>query len=111
MFIFKKYKLLKEKKANEEKLKKLHGREIRYVSTRDPISYGETVMGKNGVIDVSNEALSLICNEKIIFSCPIKDLYGSDLMSLDGMILSRSENGFESQDKVIVYYKYYRKVD
>jgi hypothetical protein len=111
MFGLKKLKQRNEKRWNEEKLRNLHGREIRYASKRDSVTYVEMVMGKNGIIHVENDNFSLICNSKTIFSSPIKGLYGSDLMSLDGIILTRYNESNQLQDEIMVYYKYYRKVD
>ena len=117
MFGFNKISLKKEKRENEAKLRGLHGREVKYASTRDPITYGETVIGKNGIIAITEDNFTIICKDIIIFESPIKYLWGSDLMSLDGIILTRvdkeldSYDEIESDDKIIVYYKYYRKVD
>lgn len=110
MFWSKKYKLKKEKKENEEKLRKLQGREVRYASKRDEITYVETVIGKNGVISIVDDIFSVICNDKIVFSSPISEVYGSDLMSLDGIILNYKDETTGKDVEIMVYYKYYRKV-
>lgn len=110
MFGIKSFSFKKEKKENEAKLRKLHGREIKYVTKRDSETYVEMVIGKNGVIDISDDLLTLVCDNKTIYSGSIKELYGSDLMSLDGMILTRSVSDSLDEDKIVVYYKYYRKV-
>lgn len=102
-------KRISEKVQMENSARKLHGKEIRYVSKRDSETYIETILGKNGMIDVKNDHLSIVCNEKVIFHHSIEGLMCSDLMSLDGVILSYiDENGEEVE--VMVYYKYYRKV-
>jgi hypothetical protein len=117
MFGLTKYSLRKEKRENEIKLRKLHEREVKYASTRDNVTYGETVIGKNGIIKIVDDNFAIICKDKVIFESPIKYLWGSDLMSLDGIILTRvdkeldSYDEIESDDKIVVYYKYYRKVD
>ena len=112
MFWIKKYKIKREKRENEEKLRKLHGREVRYASRRDSSTYTEMVIGKNGIIDVKNDLFSLIFNNKIVFSSHINDLSGSDLMSLDGIILTRInyDSGIGLEDKIVVYYKYHRRI-
>lgn len=111
MFSFKNLRLKNEKKENEEKLKRLNGREVKYVSRRNGITYEEMVMGTNGIINVSNNEFAIICSDKVIFSSPIKNLFGSDLMSLDGMILTHYDEYNKADDQLMVYYKYYRKVD
>lgn len=110
MFLFKKLTINKEKKLNEEKLRKLHGREVRYASKRDETTYVETVIGKNGIINVEDDTFSLICSDKVVFQSPLKDLMGSDLMSLDGIILTKTSADTKIKDEIMVYYKYYRKV-
>lgn len=103
---------IKERKENEERLRKLHGREVRYASKRDFITNVEYVIGKNGVIAIENDVFLLKFNEKTIFESPIKQLWGSELMSLDGIILTKDKIVSDPSEKeVMVYYKYYRKVD
>lgn len=107
MFFGKKAKEIRELETAARKLK---GKEIRYVSKRDSITYVETILGKNGVIDINeDDELSILCDNKVIFKHNIKGLISSDLMSLNGVILNyKDENGEENE--VMVYYKYYRKV-
>lgn len=110
MFWSKKNNLRKEKKENEKKLRKLDGREVRYASKRDDITYVETVIGKNGIINVTDDMFSVVCGNKTIFSSPINDVWGSDLMSLDGIILSYKDKNTDKDIEIMVYYKYYRNV-
>lgn len=103
-------KKLKEKKQLEAAARKLNGKEIRYVSKRDSITYVETILGKNGIVNISDDdELSIICDNKVIFSHSINGLICSDLMSLNGVILSYKDKNRE-ENEVMVYYKYYRKV-
>jgi hypothetical protein len=100
-----------EKKENEIRLRKLHEREVRYVSQRDEITYVERVMGKYGFINIIDDVFSINCDDKIIFSHPIEGLMGSELMSLDGIILSYVDENTKKTVEVIAYYKYYRKLE
>jgi uncharacterized protein (UPF0305 family) len=100
-----------EKKENEIRLRKLHEREVRYVSQRDEVTYVERVMGKYGFINIIDDVFSINCDGKIIFSHPIEGLMGSELMSLDGIILSYFDENAKKIVEVIAYYKYYRKLE
>lgn len=98
----------KEIKENEQRLRKLHGREVRYVTTRDRITNVETIIGKYGVINIKEDEFFIICNNKLIFSNSIYKIDGSELMSLDGIILNYLDNSGEKIE-VVAYYKYHRK--
>jgi hypothetical protein len=100
-----------EKKDNEIRLRKLDGREVRYVSQRDELTYVERIMGKYGVISIVDDVFSITCDNKIIFSHPIEGLMGSELMSLDGIILSYMDENTKKPVEVMAYYKYYRKLE
>lgn len=52
----------KQKQNNNQLLlQSLNGKEVKYVSSRDRNSYGETIIGKNGVINISNDELLISC--------------------------------------------------
>ena len=99
----------KEKKENESRLRKLQGREVRYVTTRDSETYDETIIGKYGEINITNDEFNIVCDNKTIFSHPIYGLMGAELMSLDGIILTYEDENTSKEVKLIVYYKYHRK--
>lgn len=99
----------KELKENEARLRKLHEREVRYVTARDPITNVETIIGKYGYIEIKEDNFKIICNDKHIFEHTIDGLMGSELMSLDGIILSYTDKKKGEYVEVIAYYKYHRK--
>lgn len=99
----------KEKKDNEKRLLRINGREVKYVTTRDNITYGEKIVGRYGIINIENDELTIICEDKIVFKHSIEGLLGSELMSLDGIILSYTDEKTGEYVEVIVYYKYHRK--
>lgn len=111
VFWMKRYKLKKEKDENEKRLRKLHNQEVRYASIRDINTNVETILGKSGYIDISDDILSIICNDKVVFKSSIKDICGSDLMSLDGMIIYHRNKALGENNELMVYYKYHRKVE
>ncbi|WP_163195479.1 hypothetical protein [Clostridium thermarum] len=99
----------KELKENEARLRRTNNFEVRYVTTRDGITYGESIIGKYGIIEIVDDIYRIICDNKIVFEHPIKGLMGSELMSLDGIILSYIDHKTGENVEVIAYYKYHRK--
>jgi uncharacterized protein with PIN domain len=91
--MFFKSKKYKEKKENEARLMRINNFEVRYVTTRDPNKYGETIK----------------CNDKIIFTHSIENLQCSELMSQEGAILSYIDVETGENVEVMAYYKYHRK--
>ncbi|OPJ59337.1 hypothetical protein [Clostridium oryzae] len=105
---FQKRKAMKEKVENEKKLNKLQDREVRYVTTRDENNI-ETIIGKYGFITIEDGIFIIKCNDKEVFKHGVSDLQGSELMSLDGIILSYTDKETGIFNEVIAYYKYHRK--
>ncbi len=94
---------------NEELLHSLDGRHIRYVIKKNPGTYQETIIGKDGIINVYNNRLTIVCSNEIVFSHPLKDLKCSELMSLNGVTFRYKEETTEQNMLIIAYYKYHRK--
>lgn len=99
----------KEKKENEARLRRINDFEVRYVTNREPNKCGESIIGKNCVINVVDDQFNIRCENKIIFTHPIKNLKGSELMSLEGIILSYVDEKTREDVEIIAYYKYHRK--
>ncbi len=88
---------------------KVAGKHIKYVSERQEGI--DTILGKNGSISVRGDELLVTAAEvtDVIFRGRIEELKISELMSLDGAIISGpdiSRDGIERT--IIAYYKYYR---
>lgn len=99
----------KQKQNNNQLLlQSLNGKEVKYVSSRDRNSYGETIIGKNGVINISNDELLISCEGNEVFRHPLNELEGGELMSYEGINLRYPDNDGK-KCTVIAYYKYYRK--
>jgi hypothetical protein len=107
--MFFKSKKYKEKKENEARLMRINNFEVRYVTTRDPNKYGETIIGKSCVINIINGEFNIKCNDKIIFTHSIENLQCSELMSQEGAILSYIDVETGENVEVMAYYKYHRK--
>lgn len=101
-------KKVREKQENERRLRTLHGREVKYVSRRDSLSYGETIIGKDGYINIKEDELIIICDGNVIFRHPLEGLKGAELLSLEGINLRYSEGEDLLSYTVVAYYKYHR---
>ena len=89
-------------------LRSLHGRAVETVTRRDPETYGETILGREGHINLTEEELIIVCGGQEVFRRPLKGLRGSELMSLDGIVLRALEKEADF-GTVVAYYEYYRK--
>ena len=108
------FNLFKKKTLNENSLRfkqdmaqKLNGKHIRYVTERQ--NNEDIVIGHDGCIAVRNNELILLSDGIVKFRVAVPDMRPSELMSLDGVILTGPdlENGGVERT-VIAYYKYYR---
>jgi len=99
----------KEIKENEARLMRINGFEVRYVTIREPKKYGESIIGKNCVINIRSGEFNINCDNKLIFTHLIEGLQCSELMSQEGAILSYVDNITRENVEVMVYYKYHRK--
>ena len=103
------------KKENEARLKRINKFEVRYITTRDPTQYGETIIGKNCIITIINNQFNIVHDNNIepdnniIFTHSIESLQCSELMSQNGIILSYTDDKTGEYIEVIAYYKYHRK--
>lgn len=64
-----------------------HGREIKYMTRRDSTSNNETVIGKEGVLNIVENELVISCGNDIIFRAPVEELRAYELMNLSGINL------------------------
>lgn len=91
-----------------EMASRLHNRSIKYCSERQ----GDTdiVVGRAGSITVRDDELLILSSMKVVFRGRVDETSMSELMSLEGVIISGPdyERGGEYRT-VIAYYTYYRK--
>ena len=64
-----------------------HGRTIQYVTRRDRLSNNETVLAKDGIINVVEGELVIHCDNNVILRAPINDIKAYELMNLSGINL------------------------
>lgn len=68
-------------------IKSRHGREIKYMTRRDSVSNTETIIGREGVINIIENELVISCGNDIIFRAPISEIRAYELMNLSGINL------------------------
>ena len=102
----------KKKKREDNVLRQMDGREIKYVTKRtrnDDGTVKEIILGKTGRIVVLEDEIRVMCGETDVFRCNVDEATYYMLLSGDGITVSgvNSVNG-EKMD-IIVYYLYHRK--
>lgn len=106
-------KLTKSKNPDSKKFRRemayaVCGQHIKYVTEKkDDV---ETVIGRNGGLNIRNDEFIVYASQKVVFRCPVDDLQIWELMSRDGVVLTGPdlENGGQERT-VIAFYVYYRK--
>ena len=102
----------KRKNKNEDVLRQMDGREIKYVTQRIREEDGtvkEAILGKRGRIVVLNDEIVVMCGEKDVFRCKTSDAVYYTLLSGDGITVSGFNQVSGERADIIVYYTYYRK--
>ena len=90
-----------------EQAERMNGRHIKYVTER--INDQDIVIGHDGCLAVRDGELIVLSDGVEKFRVVIAEMTASELMSLEGIILSGPDlvNG-RKERTVIAYYKYYR---
>lgn len=102
----------KKKDTQDDVLRQMDGREIKYVTRRVRDENGnpkEMIMGKAGRIVVLDGEIRIMCGEKDVFRCMAEDATYYTLLSGDGITVT-GVNSLDGENMdMIVYYTYYRK--
>lgn len=86
----------------------LNGRAIKYCSER--IDGVETVVGKAGSLTLRDGELLVFSSGDIVMRARVEELNASELLSLEGVILTAPDHEHGGKERtVIAYYTYYRK--
>ncbi len=86
---------------------KISGKHIKYVTER--IDNEDIVIGREGALNLRNGELLVYASADILFRTPVECLTASELMSLDGVIISGPDMAHGGVERtVIAYYLYYR---
>ncbi len=86
----------------------LNGRAIKYCGER--IDGIETVVGKAGSLTVRDGEFLVFSSGDIVMRAKVEELHASELLSLEGVILTAPDLEHGGKERtVIAYYTYYRK--
>lgn len=105
--------LFKKKKPEDtlgfkvQMAKKIAAHRLRYLTERE----GETdvIIGRDGGFNIRDDEFIISADNRVVFRCRIPEMQASELMSLEGAIITAPD--LESGGKVrtvIAYYVYYR---
>lgn len=91
-----------------EAAKKLNGRAIKYVTERKEDV--DLVIGHSGALIVKEDELIVFSDSDVVFRAKLDQLRSSELLSLEGVILTAPDIEHGGADRtVIAYYTYYLK--
>ena len=107
MFFFRKKKR-SEYPSGKEMADKLNGKHIKYVTERK--NDEDYVIGKEGALIVKGDEFLVFSSADVVFRCYVSELQASELLSLEGVIITAPdiEHGGEIRN-IIAYYTYYIK--
>ena len=97
--------------ATRALLKAVDGRELAYVTRREPDENGnpgETVLGKGGRLWLHEDEVRVSGPKSELLSCPIPAVEAGELMSGDGMVLQGHNTLTDRDEMVVAYYLYFR---
>lgn len=87
---------------------KIHNRSIKYCSER--LDDTDVVVGKAGLVTVRDGELLVFSSMQLIFRGKVDETSMSELMSLEGVIISGPDYEHGGAERTIIaYYTYYRK--
>ena len=107
MSLFKKKKPEDTAAFRAQMAKKIAAHRLRYITERD----GETdiIIGRDGGFNIRGDEFIISADNRVGFRCRIPEMQASELMSLEGAIITAPD--LESGGRirtVIAYYVYYR---
>lgn len=92
-------------------LKKLDGRQVKYVTRRSINAQGspeEQILGKDGRITALKTDISVLVGVEEVYRSPIAETQCSELLSGDGVVVKGYNHLTGQDDTLVAYYKYYR---
>ena len=105
--IFTKRKDPDSKQYRREMAERICGQHIKYVTER--IDDVETVIGKNGGLNIRDDEFIVFASADIIMRCKIEEMQAWELMSHDGVVITAPDLEHGGVERtIIVHYVYYR---
>ncbi|MBQ2764466.1 MAG: hypothetical protein IJP27_01860 [Clostridia bacterium] len=92
------FKKRRESDENLALLRRLDKRGVSSLTQRDPKTYQERILGRNGAFSVADETLIISCENKVLFRHPLKNIKAGELMNLSGITLNVGE------ERYVAYY-------
>lgn len=94
--------------SGREMAARLDGKHIKYVTERKDDE--DIVIGRDGALIVKGDEFLVFSSADVVFRCKVDQLRASELLSLEGAIITAPdiEHGGEERS-VIAYYTYYIK--
>jgi len=88
----------------------LNGKHLKCVTER--INGIEEVIGKSGAIIRKDDELLVYSSQDVVFRTKVEYLYASELLSLDGVVITAPdiEHGGEERT-IIAFYSYWRQLE
>lgn len=107
MSLFKRRKPEEKLSFKTDMARRMTEKRLKYATERDGDT--DTVIGKNGGFNVRDGQLIVSADNGVIFRCSIAEMDVSELMSLEGAIISAPDLEHGGKRRTIVaYYVYYR---
>ena len=106
--MFWKKKKKSEYPSGKEMAARLDGKHIKYVTERrDDEDY---VIGRDGALIVKGDEFLVFSSADVVFRCRVSELRASELLSLEGVIITAPDIEHGGEERcVIAYYTYYVK--
>lgn len=102
----------KKKVYDDDVLRQMDGREIKYVTERvlsEDGTFKERILGKTGRIVVIGDEIRVMCGATDVFRCKIENAAYYMLLSGEGITVSGVNTIDGREMDITVFYKYYRK--
>jgi hypothetical protein len=93
--------------ASQDRLHMLCEKDVSYVVLR--VLNGETIIGKNGYINLADGRVIISCEGKVVFDKALSDISVGELMSKNGATFTYIDEATQNKITVVAYYSYYRK--
>ena len=95
-------------RAEHDRIASLCSKELQYVTLRYCAANTESVIGKAGYINFSEEKIMILCDGSLVFSMPVSELTVGELLSKNGVTFTYTDDSGKRM-AVVAYYSYYRK--
>ena len=81
---------------------RLHHRKIACISAKDPKTYIERILGREGIINISEDEFIVLCQNTEVFRKSLKNLEIAEFMSHDGFTVR--DLGDPQAETINIYY-------